>query len=524
MPDIKNNQVLQAMDSLAKTGQQIWSGIQSERASTRESNKTKRLRFGADLINNAVNSLDDKSTPEEFEASLNVLSQWKDDKFLGDKAKFASSKVDSIQKLGEKRADTIDEYDNLFEMSKLAGGMWSTDAMGEMLYKLRDVNLSDIDWLSQGDKADVRTQINSAKADLRARTILKNLMPEYDEYRQTGKQPTGMDDRLFNSMVEAGAFIDAGDYAAGRAELSGYSELKNRMAREDAALLKAGSGTGTGVGIGGMTNKGLISTINTIGDGIMKVPTGGNVKDYHGSAEAQSATMAAISNMPTGNQTDSSLYDKENQYTTAIVKMLDAAKNINGKGAPNIDDHASTTNWLSGFKVDGGEETELLKGFIGKNARDAEIERISKERIERIDWSGPMFKGGGKPRGVNMHQLLKGRKLVRGLRSELFADSKERLVDPNAIVSPDAPTFSERVDDRIIQPYNENIKPHVEKAIDYYPGVPEAIDRLKETLITTPDINEMLGGYDEDIRGQQKDKTIGFVKWIDDLLKTTPPY
>ena len=225
-----NSPIAGALDKLQQTSMQMW----QQRQRIRESNKAKRLRFGADLMKQSVGGLGITSTDEEFKTAIEAVKGFEKDKFLGDTSKLVQAKITSMQGIAGKRTDSLNEWNSLFQESRDAAKAWATDDMGQLINDLKDVNMGDLEYLTAEDKRTMEKQLANITGELQAKSIMSNLIPEIHQIREGGgKKPAGMDSRLFNSAIEASALIDAGDWQGVFTEMASYDDTKNAIFKED---------------------------------------------------------------------------------------------------------------------------------------------------------------------------------------------------------------------------------------------------------------------------------------------------
>ena len=406
MPNINiNSPVADALNKLQDVSMSIW----RDRQRVIESNKTKRLHYGANLMSEATKNLNLMSTPEQFENSLDVLESFKSNKFLGDTAKFAATTVEAIQDLAEKRIEVKDKYNLFFEKSREAGGQWATDDMGQMLSDAMNMDFSNLDYVTVQEQKSIGNMMSDITAELKTKTILSNLFPEHAEWRASGKKerPEGMNERLYNSMVEADAFIEAGQYNYAVAELYQYDETK--------AQIMAGEIRGDKISDDYATK--TVKDFKTIADQMVYPDSG---KKGWGTDKNALKAEAVFDTINTTDVTGLQIKQLKIGLEDVFVGMFKQLKGVEGGDHPNRpgakgENLQAFINWLNVKEND-----PLLKGFEG-SLRDNEKVRISKERIGRLDWNAlPGFSGHGKERDDNLFLMLKANSLLLARYSQLF--------------------------------------------------------------------------------------------------------
>ena len=222
-----------ALQGLQNASMEIWRDMQRRR----ETDKTRKLRYGLDSMKVATSGLNIESSPEDFQNALNALDDFEDNKYLGNTSKIMQEKVESMKGIADERVKTIADFEVMLDESKKAGGDWATGegGMEEMLNTLKDVRLGDLKYLTGEDKSSLDAMVKSQQAELTTKSLLSNLLGEDElEAVRSGQRPAGMDIDVYNSVKGAHAFIEAGDYGGALGEihqLDTYKSVANARAK-----------------------------------------------------------------------------------------------------------------------------------------------------------------------------------------------------------------------------------------------------------------------------------------------------
>ena len=508
--------ITEALQGLQGMAMDVWQ--QNQRY--KQSEETKKLSFGASSLETATKGLDVDSTDEDFKVALDHVADWKGNKYLGATAGLLEEKVESLQGIAKEKVKTVDDFNVRLDTARKAAGEWRTtdDANGlsEMLKNLREIRFHDLTYLAQGEKNDMEQSLNTISSELMTKTFMTNLFA--DEMKQIeankGKKPKGMDSRIFNSVVEATAAIDAGLWSSAVQELQGFDELKERIYNDEQAKLTETTGV----------DSNIMKELNNVNQNIL-LPASGekNPEDYVGDREGWASLNAIKNTRITTDTSDRIITETDEQYQNAINSILNTAEGIHDKEAPAWisrkdgiwKNNIALTNYLLGRNTDGSIPEEFSK-YSGDMLAD-KLNEISEKRISKIDWKGVGKMGQNDPIVGNLKQLLKGRQLLRGSRPELFIKKGIGSIDPNKL------TEVVKEKDGLVGKTVKSGKSAISNVIDYYPGLRPSVDALKGMMPTEQekDIIEqnMAGQWD-----LTKQQNLNFVNWIKDLTKSTPPY